>query len=76
LIDDMNTAMHTAEGKAEQGGKVITLEGSYDCPLTGEKDKASKQIYRIISRDKHVFEMHDPSKGANSKTMEITYTRK
>jgi len=55
---------------------VITLEGKYDCPVTGEKDKASKLIYRIISRDKHVFEMHDPSKGDKSKTMEITYTRK
>ena len=75
-IDDMNTAMHTFERKAEDGGKVITLEGKYDCPITGEKDKASKEVYRIISRDKHIFEMHDPSKGANSKTMEITYTRK
>ena len=74
-IDDMNTAMHTFEGKAEDG-KVIALEGKYDCPMTGEKDKTSKEVYRIISRDKHIFEMHDPSKGANSKTMEITYTRK
>jgi len=75
-IDDMNTAMHTFEGKADDGGKVVTLEGKYDCPLTGEKDKVSKEVYRIISRDKHIFEMHDPSKGPNSKTMEITYTRK
>jgi len=73
-IDDMNTAMHVMEGKADSGGKVITMEGKYDCPLTGEKDKASKQIYRIISRDKHIFEMHDPATG--TKTMEITYTRK
>jgi hypothetical protein len=75
-IDDMNTAIHLAEGKAKDGGKVITLEGHYDCPLTGEKDKPSKQVIRIINRDKHVFEMHDPTKGAHSKTMEITYTRK
>jgi hypothetical protein len=73
-IDDMNTAMHVMEGKAENGGKVITFEGNYDCPLTGEKDKASKQVYRIIGRDKHIFEMHDPATKA--KTMEITYTRK
>jgi hypothetical protein len=75
-IDDMHTSIYTSEGEAQDGGKVITLEGKYDCPLTGEHDKASKEVYRIISRDKHVFEMHDPSKGANSKTMEITYTRK
>ena len=75
-IDDMHTSMYKSEGDAAEGGKVITLEGKYDCPLTGEKDKASKEVFRIISRDKHVFEMHDPAKGANSKTMEITYTRK
>ena len=75
-IDDMNTTMHFSEGKSSDGGKVITFEGAYDCPLTGEKDKPSKQVYRVMSRDKIVFEMHDPTKGAHSKTMEITYTRK
>jgi hypothetical protein len=75
-IDDMSTTMYTSEGEADKAGKVFTFEGHYACAMTGEKDKQSKQIVRIISRDKHVFEMHDPSKGANSKTMEITYTRK
>jgi hypothetical protein len=75
-LDDMHTSIYKSEGEAGSGGKVISFEGKHDCPLTGEKDKVSKEIYRIISRDKHVFEMHDPSKGANSKTMEITYTRK
>jgi hypothetical protein len=44
--------------------------------MTGEKNKATTQIYRILGRDKHVFEMHDPTRGDNSKTMDITYTRK
>ena len=75
-VDDMSTGMFTSEGKAEDGAKVITFEGTYACPETGQLDKPSKQVYRIVSRDKHVFEMHDPGKGANTKTMEITYTRK
>ena len=75
-MDDMHTAMFTSEGEVGDGGKAITLEGTYHCPLTGEKDKAMKQVIRIISPDKHVFEMHDPSKGKDSKTMEISYTRK
>ena len=75
-IDDMHTTMFTSEGAAEDGGKVVTLEGKYDCPITGQKDMAMKQVIRVISRDKHVLEMHDPSKENNSKTMEITYTRK
>jgi uncharacterized protein DUF1579 len=75
-IDDMSTGMFTSEGKADSAGKVITFEGTYACPETGELDKPSKQVVRIISRDKHIYEMYDPSKGANTKTMEITYTRK
>ncbi len=74
-IDDMHTSLVTAEGEAETGGKVITLEGKYDCPMTGQKNMTMKQVIRIISPDRHVFEMHDPSKGDHSKTMEITYTR-
>ena len=75
-VDDMSTGLFTSEGQAEGGGKVISLEGTHACPETGELNKPSKQVYRILSRDKHVFEMHDPTKGANTKTMEITYTRK
>jgi hypothetical protein len=75
-IDDMSTTMFTGEGEADAGGKVLTFGGTYSCPITGEKHKQSRQIYRIISPDKHVYEMHDPTLGAKSKTMEITYTRK
>jgi hypothetical protein len=75
-IDDMSTTMVVSEGEADEEGKVITLGGSYACAMTGEKDKATIQVLRILSRDKHVFEMHDPSRGENSKVMEITYNRK
>jgi hypothetical protein len=75
-IDDMHTSMFTSEGKGDSGQKVITFEGEYDCPLTGEKNKPMKQVVRVLSKDKHVYEMHDPTLGANTKTMEITYTRK
>ena len=75
-IDDMSTTMVVSEGDADGGGKVITLGGSYACAMTGEKDKTTTQIYRILSPDKHVFEMHDPARGEHSKVMEITYIRK
>ena len=75
-IDDMSTTMVVSEGDADSDGKVITLGGSYACAMTGEKDKATTQIYRILNQDKHVFEMHDPARGENSKVMEITYIRK
>jgi len=75
-IDDMHTSMYTSEGEGENGDNVITLEGKYDCPMTGRKGLPMKHVLLIINQDKHVFEMHDPTKGNDSKTMEITYTRK
>jgi hypothetical protein len=74
-IDDKHTAMFTSKGSATDGGKTITLEGEYDCPMTGEKNLTMKQVVRIVSRDKRILEMYDPAKG-DAKTMEITYTRK
>ena len=68
-IDDMHTSMFTSEGEGENN--VITLEGNYDCPITDRKDLPMKQVLLIVSQDKHVFEMHDPTKGSDSKTMEL-----
>jgi hypothetical protein len=75
-IDDMSTTMVMSEGDPDGDGKIITLGGDYACAMTGDKHKTTTQIYRILSRDKHVFEMHDPARGDNSKVMEITYSRK
>ncbi len=75
-VSDMQTAIFTSEGKGTNDNKVITLEGKTDCAATGRKDLPMKSVYRVISPDKHIFEMFDASRGANAKTMEITYTRK
>jgi hypothetical protein len=75
-VSDMQTSIFTSEGKGDSGNKVITLEGKSTCAASGQKDVPIKTVFRLISPDKHVFEMYDSSKGANAKTMEITYTRK
>jgi len=74
-VDDMHTSMFTTEGRGDNGNKVITLEGRSTCPATGRKDIPMKVVLRVISPDKHTFEMFDGSKGENARTMEITYTR-
>ena len=74
-VSDMQTSMFTSEGKGENGNKVITLEGKATCAATGQKDVPMKTVFRVLSPDKHVFEMFDGSKGESVKTMEITYTR-
>ncbi len=75
-ISDMQTSMFTSEGKGDTGNKVITLEGKSTCPSTGQTDIPVRSVLRVISPDKHTFEMFNASKGENVKTMEITYTRK
>jgi hypothetical protein len=70
-VDDMHTSMFTSEGRGENGYKVIMLEGKMDCPGTDQKDIPMKQVFRVLSPDKHVLEMFNDGR----KTMEITYIR-
>jgi hypothetical protein len=71
-LSDMQTSIFTSEGRGESGNKVITLQGKSNCPATGQKDIPMKTVFRVISPDKHVFEMFNDG----VRTMEITYTRK
>jgi len=74
-FSDMQTSMFNTEGKGENGNKVITLEGTSSCPGTGRTDIPMKVVLRVLSADKHTFEMYDSSRGENMRTMEITYTK-
>jgi hypothetical protein len=74
--DSMSTGIFISEGSADESGKVLTFVGKMDDPMTGQKDKPTKFIIRILSADKHVMEMHDLSLGEKSKVFEMTYTRK
>jgi hypothetical protein len=71
----MQTAMFLSEGKGESGNTVITLKGKSNCAATGRRDVPMKTVLRMLSPDKHVFEMYDESLGENAKMMEITYTK-
>jgi len=73
-FSDMQTSMFFTEGKGTDGNKTITLEGKTSCAGTGQQDVPMKSVLRVLSNDKHTFEMFDASKG-NAKVMEITYTR-
>jgi hypothetical protein len=74
-VSDMQTSMFVSEGKGDAANRVITQEGTASCAATGRTDVPMKTVLRLLSPDKHTFEMFDASKGPNAKTMEITYTR-
>ena len=75
-IDSMGTSMSVSEGTADADGKILTMNGTMDDPMTGQKNKPVKYLLRIVSQDKHIMEMHDLSLGEKSKMGEITYVRK
>jgi hypothetical protein len=76
-IENMSTGMYTSEGTFDQSGKVLTLHGKIDEPMTGERDKLVRFVARFISKDKHVFEIYDlVGRPDEFKAVEMTYTRK
>ena len=76
-IDNMETPIYYAAGKADSTGNVITLMGKVDDPMTGERGKDVKYVYRFVSPTTVVFEMWDSTgPGKFYKSMETTYTKK
>lgn len=76
-LDEMSTSFLHCTGAIDATGKVITMNGTYDDFATGQKNKTFKSITRIISNDKHVYEMYElKPDGKEFMNFEVTYTRK
>jgi hypothetical protein len=76
-VDNLGTANYTGEGTSDLSGKILTLQGKMDDPMTGERDKPVRYVTRIVSKDRHVFEIYDMAGTPQEfKAVEITYTRK
>ncbi len=73
--DSMGTHMLTYTGTASPDGKVFTYYGQMDEPMLGVTGRMVRYVTRVISDDKHVFEMYDLHAGENHKAMEIVYER-
>ncbi|MCI0585664.1 MAG: DUF1579 domain-containing protein [Planctomycetes bacterium] len=77
FVDSFSTTMNTAAGAWDQTGKVLTAHGFLDEPMTSEQDKPVKYVWRLLSPDRRVFEVHDLAIGeTNTKVIEVEYTRK
>ena len=75
-IDDMGTGIMLAEGTGSDDGKVTTLAGEYDDPMTHQKRKC-RWVTTVVSADKHTFDWFDADKdGKNEyRMMRNVYTR-
>lgn len=74
-VDNMGTCVLSVEGSYDSGSKRFTFNCTFDCPMEQSPVKA-REVIRIIDKNKHIMEWYETRAGKESKTMEITYTRK
>ena len=75
-LSNLDTAMLHFEGDMTPDDKALITYGTLDEYLTGEHDKMVRYVYRFLSDDKFVLEVHDlPIGETDTKVVEITYTR-
>ncbi len=76
-VSTFDTAMNYAEGDLDPKGDALILYGTVDEYLTGEHDKMVKVVYRLVSPDRMIQEIHDlPIGENNTKVIEVVWTRR
>lgn len=74
--DTMGTSFYTGTGNLSQDGKVMTMFGTMDEPMTGEIGKTVRYTTRVQSKDSFVFEIDEVLYGDPFTVVKIEYTRK
>jgi len=72
--DNMATGIMVSEGTYDPSSKTFTYTA--DCEMMPGMPMHVRQVIKIVDADHHTFEWYDNSRGAEAKTMEISYTRK
>ena len=74
--DTFGTMTYQTTGSVSPDGKVFTSEGAMQDPALGGAMVRTRDITRVISRNKHIMQMHHQAPdGSWMKVMELTYTR-
>jgi hypothetical protein len=74
-LDTMGTMIMRFEGEASDDGKVRTMFGDVDDPVTGET-KTVKVVTSILSAHRYTYEAWEKTgDGEYTKTMEIIFSR-
>ena len=71
--DSMGTGITSTNGTNGANGKDLVLRGTMTCPMKGEINV--RHVYVHQSNDKFMLTMYGESKGKESKSMELVYTR-
>lgn len=76
-IDNYGTGIMNGTGELTPGGKVMTWEFTYNCPIQ-KKPVTMREVETTTGPNARTFEMFgaDPKTGKEYKMMKIEYTRK
>jgi len=72
-IDNMSTMIMNSEGTYDAATKTFTYNA--ECEMMPGKMTKIREVIKVVDKDHHLFEWYDNSRGAEAKTMEISYTR-
>jgi hypothetical protein len=76
-VNSFDTTLTTSEGDMDPSGKAILSYGTLDEYLTGEHDKMVKYVWRFLSADEMILEVHDlPIGEKNTQVIEIRFKRR
>ncbi len=74
--DSLGTAASFSYGVESDGGNTLVFHGVMDEPMTGERDKPIRLVYRWLNDNERAFEIWDLlGTDREFKPIEITYTR-
>jgi hypothetical protein len=72
-IDNMSTMILNSEGTYDAATKTFTYNAQ--CEMIPGKTTTIREVIKVVDKDHHTFEWYDNSRGPETKTMEISYTR-
>lgn len=76
-VSSVDTALLTSEGDMDPSGKALITYGTLDEYLTGENDKMVKYVWRFLSPNEMVLEVHDlPIGEKDSQVIELRYKKR
>jgi hypothetical protein len=75
-IENMSTGIMISRGTYDPESKTLTMTGTFDDIITGEKDKPMRGVTKYVDENTQVMEMYVPGPdGEEFKTMELRATR-
>ena len=75
-LDSMATGIMVATAQFDPASQTLNQNGTMSCPLTMEKNRPIRTIWKITDADHNIYESYMNDKdGKEFKTLEISYER-